>query len=97
MKRPHLAFPSQSLGRIQQFQFVRQLADRGRGLGLGQIPWPASKHTINQSVGFHGYPLVMSLLLNHTGKATGTRAQERCEKWSQLSSFLKFKSQGGFL
>lgn len=40
---------------------------------------------------------MIPLLLNHTGKATGTRAQEGYEKWSRISSFLRFGSQGDFL
>lgn len=78
MKFPHLALPS-SIPHLTVP--VCQAVGREKGLGLGQILWPTSKHTINKWLGFQCISIGDTLAAESDGKSyMSQKAQEGCEK-----------------
>lgn len=66
MKLPHLVLPS-SIPHLTVP--MCQAVGREKGLGLGQVPWPTSKHTINQWLGFQCMSIGNILAAESDGKS----------------------------
>lgn len=66
MKLPHLALPS-SIPHLTVP--MCQAVGREEGLGLGQVPWPTSKHTINKWLGFRCMSIGDILAADSDGKS----------------------------